>query len=133
MSEVKWCDIGDHPYPANQPGATTLKLTQQTSNQWGGFQPTDVVQDVCAACADEMGMTRLEKRGTESQEVTLTRARDTRMRMGGRVKRELEALEPVKNPPEQHQRGYDPEYVKWLEEKNHIGEPAETEPVNGEA
>src|SRR5215469_11695763 len=42
VSQVKWCDIGQHAFPGNQDGATTLAVEQMTRNQWGGSQPTNI-------------------------------------------------------------------------------------------
>lgn len=55
MSNALWCDPGGHAFPAGQPGSTTIKLSEQVKNQWGGSQPSDTVSDVCAACALELG------------------------------------------------------------------------------
>lgn len=59
MSDCRWCDIGQHPFPAGQPGATTLKAEQYVKNQWGGSQPMDVVEEVCAACARDSGIKKM--------------------------------------------------------------------------
>lgn len=68
MSQVLWCDVGQHAYPANQPGATTLKVEQQVKNQWGGYQPSDIVQDICRSCANDMGIRQVGKLPEKSDE-----------------------------------------------------------------
>lgn len=122
VSDVKWCDIGEHPFPANQPGATTMTMSQQIPNQWGGYQPSGVVMDICSACATDSGMRRMSDEPGESQEKTDAKARDIRRRSGGRtVLKTLGRQEGrgVSDPEEARARGYDPDYVAWLEKQTH--------------
>lgn len=55
MSQAKWCDVGNHPYSANDLNSTTISVEQPVSNQWGGSQPHKVTSDVCGKCAAESG------------------------------------------------------------------------------
>lgn len=83
MSIAQWCDLGNHPFPQGQRGSTTIQVEEYVKNQWGGTQPTAVVKDVCAACADDQGLNRLKP--DVSDEQALMQARAIRARSGGRT------------------------------------------------
>jgi len=118
VSNAKWCDLGQHVYPANQPGATTIKFERYVKNQWGGAQPNDVVQDVCAACAKDAGVQDYDKLAELSDDEEYAKA--DAIRHGKRYNpfnrvRKADAIEAVAQ--EAKTKGYDPDYVKWLEEQ----------------
>src|SRR5579871_353966 len=125
MSMVKWCDIGQHAFPAGQPGSTTLKLEEQVKNQWGGYQPTDTVQDVCSSCARDSGMRGLARQIDDRPEETMDDIADSvrdgsyLRKFGNRFapKKAIEADGSVKDPKVAAARNYDPAYVAWLEEQ----------------
>lgn len=91
MSECRWCDIGQHPYPANQAGSTSVLIKEQVANQWSGQQPSNVTQDVCAACAHDLSMSvkSLTREMTEDQR--LAEAEKLRDRQGGFIARAIVA------------------------------------------
>lgn len=86
MSDCKWCDMGQHPFPAGQPGSTQFAMTEQVRNQWGGQQPHTVQQDVCAACAADIGFNakRLEDPREQAAD-DYERADAVRKSTGGKV------------------------------------------------
>lgn len=86
MSFAKWCDLGQHAFPEGQPGSTTLKVTEQVKNQWGGTQPCDNVKDVCAACAKDYGYRGLSTDKMTDEELD-SQADSIRERSGGLFKR----------------------------------------------
>lgn len=120
MSDVKWCDLGGHPFPANQMGATTIALRKQVKNQWGGNQPQDIVQDVCAACAVENGLSELKGQElSEAENIAMAR-RVRGETTGGRFHghdRAAITSSSVHDPAEARAKGYDPDYVAWLEKQ----------------
>lgn len=67
MSNARWCDPGGHAYPEGQPGSTTITLAEQVANQWGGTQPHNAVQDVCAACARDLGYVGVQIKLTQAE------------------------------------------------------------------
>lgn len=120
MSDVKWCDLGQHPFPANQRGATTMSFGQQVGNQWGGTQPSNIAADVCAACAMDSGMPNFtdmhmdDEANARQMEVArnIRDGKPTRMFQrpaitNGRTKEEK--IERYK------QRQADPDYIRFLE------------------
>lgn len=127
MSEVLWCDIGQHPFPMNQPGRTTLKLEQQIKNQWGGYQPHDVTQDVCSSCARDSGIRQIQMdipQQTDDEANALadsirdgTATSRFRSRLSAATKQLTNGDHKAKHitPDEARERGYDPDYVTWLE------------------
>jgi len=50
-----------------QPGSTQIELKQQVKNQWGGWQPAGTVQDICAACAKDLGYRGLAKELSQAE------------------------------------------------------------------
>lgn len=126
MSQVLWCDIGQHPFPRGQIGSTTLKVEQQVKNQWGGYQPEDVTQDVCAACAVDAGIKRIQDlRSGISEEDNMDLAAAIRdgtagSRFSKAVLNKVKALtggNTADKVTQARAHGYDPDYVKWLEEQ----------------
>lgn len=118
MSQVKWCDLGQHVFPANQPGSTTLKFERYVKNQWGGAQPSDIVQDVCAACAKDAGVQDYDKVAdlTEDEEY----AKADAIRQGKRFNpftKQKKAAAIGTRADQAKEKGYDPDYVKWLEDQ----------------
>ena len=84
MTNALWCDLGQHPFPAGQPGSTTLKVTEQVKNQWGGYQPSDTVKDVCRSCAKDYGYSGLVTRDIPDEQLD-KQADTSRERTGGIV------------------------------------------------
>lgn len=126
MSQVKWCDIGQHPFPEGQPGCTTLKVEQYVRNQWGGSQPQDIIQDVCAACARDAGIKRMSEVSTGMSDAETDALADSIRdgTAGSRFRKNLtraltaaHAPASTKDPEEARAKGYDPDYVAWLEEQ----------------
>lgn len=93
MSQCLWCDFGNHPFPAGQPGSTNITLTEQVRNQWGGQQPHGIVKDVCAACAVDMGVSARKLTAREQEEDDYERAESVRTSTGGKLKRMIEKAE----------------------------------------
>lgn len=94
MTACMWCDIGQHPFPMGQPGSTQIGITEQVGNQWGGQQPHKVMQDVCAACAKDVGIRAgalVREQTPEQQDAEAARLRDMQ---GGLITRALEAAKP---------------------------------------
>lgn len=85
MSFALWCDLGQHAYPQGQQGSTQLKVVEQVKNQWGGTQPSEVVKDICAACAKDFGYRNLKTERTQDE--VDEEAEDIRERSGGIFKR----------------------------------------------
>lgn len=120
MSAVKWCDLGQHPFPANQPGATTMTFGQQVGNQWGGSQPSNIAADVCAACALDSGMPNFTdmKLDKEAQALQMEVARNIR---DGRPTRMFTRAKAINGPTKDEkikrneERKADPDYIKFLE------------------
>lgn len=120
MSNVKWCDLGQHPFPANQPGATTMTFGQQIGNQWGGSQPSNIAADVCAACALDSGMPNFTdmKLDKEAQAMQMEVARNIR---DGRPTRLFNRRAITNGPTKDEkiernkEKKADPDYVKFLE------------------
>jgi hypothetical protein len=127
MSVAKWCDVGQHAFPAGQPGATTIKLEQQVKNQWGGYQPNDTVQDLCASCARDQGMRGLANRMDISQEELDKIADEQRQRSGGiDIRKAIGSSRMPDNPPSRKDgkklvdgEEYD-RYIQWLEEQDGV-------------
>jgi hypothetical protein len=93
MSEMLWCDRGNHPFSANDPKRTAFTETQTYVDAQSGKRPVRV--DTCGPC-------------NAGQQVT-------------DVVRELMAPSRKRTPAEVAEaRGYDPEYVKWLEKQNGV-------------
>lgn len=120
MSAVKWCDLGQHPFPADQPGATTMTFGQQVGNQWGGSQPSNIAADVCAACALDSGMPNFTdmKLDKEAQALQMEVARNIR---DGRPTRMFTRAKAISGPTKDEKieknkaRQADPDYIKFLE------------------
>lgn len=110
VSTVKWCDIGQHAFPASQLGATTLKVEQMVKNDWGGVQPQDVVQDVCAACAKDSGIKNISGLDSKTEEELLQQAYLARDTPGAGMTAMRKALGngTVKADPELYA-----EYLEW--------------------
>lgn len=87
MSNVKWCDIGQHAFPENQPGSTTIFVDQKVRNQWGGVQSDKVGQDACAACAVDTGIKQMGDTLVQTDDEYLATARMIRDSPGAAVKR----------------------------------------------
>jgi hypothetical protein len=51
VSAVKWCDVGNHAFKANQPGAQSLDVTERDND---GHE-NRVVMDICAEHAFSTG------------------------------------------------------------------------------
>lgn len=81
MSGCRWCDIGQHPFPEGQPGATKVAYEEQVGNQWGGRQPSNTVREACAACSIDSGMRNLRTDATQDEVDDL--ARSIREHTGG--------------------------------------------------
>jgi hypothetical protein len=121
VSNVKWCDLGQHAFPENQPGSTQVSLTEQVKNQWGGYQPTGVVQDICAACAKDAGYRGMKNAamGDMSQDEADAQAeaiRDGtfRSKFGKKPKAISNGASPEKVEAARA-KGYDPEYSEALQ------------------
>jgi hypothetical protein len=56
MSTAKWCDVGQHAFSGDDLDGTTLSVTRQVGNQFGGAQPHTQQQDICGDCAGKMGL-----------------------------------------------------------------------------
>lgn len=91
MSECRWCDIGQHPYPANQQGSTSVIIKEQVANQWNGQQPSNVTQDVCAACAHDLSMSVKSLTREQTEDQRLSEAEKLRDRQGGFIARAISA------------------------------------------
>lgn len=137
MSDVKWCDLGMHPFPKGQPGSTTVSVQQQVKNQWGGYQPENIVQDVCAACASDAGIRRmgdvLQGKSQAEADAEAAAIRDgTFKRAFGKVRAAISPVGAdgsVHDPEVARAKGYDPDYVKWLQEQ---ADEAETDLSKGD-
>ena|ERR1700691_5014385 len=73
MSNVRWCDIGNHAFPEGQYGATTFEIKKNVRNQWGGTQPSNHVQDACAACAFDAGIADVTLERSDEEEMNTAR------------------------------------------------------------
>jgi hypothetical protein len=93
-----------------------MKFEQQVPNQWGGYQPSDVVSDLCAACAQDAGIKDIR---TVGEEGTLAKAQEQRKMSGGRILNAgRHAIESKHSKVDDAKANhYDPDYVKWLEEQ----------------
>lgn len=92
MSDIVWCDIGGHPFSAAEPGR---KFWTQQGNEYGIHQD-QARMDACAEHANFQ--VRMPNFVNPSQ-------------------RELHAGLKSKAAQDAAQKGYDPDYVKWLEEQ----------------
>lgn len=109
MSAAKWCDMGGHAYSANDDGAQELRVTQQVNNQWGGAQPSTVVQDICGECASEAGLLGLGAKMKSLGKHAATKQIENR--------NTTPAFSPRERADIAKANKYDPEYVAWLEEQ----------------
>jgi hypothetical protein len=97
VSEILWCDRGNHPFSANDPARTVFTQQLNYLDAQSGKHGTRV--DTCGPCNKGHSLTD--------------------------VVRELMAPAPVRTNVEVAKaRQYDPEYVKWLEDQ---AEPEPTE------
>lgn len=70
MSAVKWCDLGNHAFKANIPGAQSMDVTQTNSD---GMQER-VVMDICPEHAfPNVGLSSLTSSETSTMH-TITKA-----------------------------------------------------------
>lgn len=90
MSQCLWCDIGQHPYPAGQTGSTSITVREEVANQWGGQQPHNITQDVCAACAKDLMLSASALKRENTQEQRDAEAELIRERQGGVFRRALD-------------------------------------------
>lgn len=104
MSNSRWCDIGQHAFPEGQFGSTEFGVRQNVRNQWGGSQPTERMQEACAACANDSGIKKLTDMD-QSEEDALAMA--YHIRDGGVKPRSL-ANGETKADPELYQ-----EFLEW--------------------
>jgi hypothetical protein len=91
VSEMLWCDRGNHPFNANDPEATCWTEKQSFKDQQDGRKPQRT--DICGPC-------QVKSSGVD-------------------VVKELLGPERNKRSPAEvaEARGYDPDYVKWLEDQ----------------
>jgi hypothetical protein len=96
VSEMLWCDRGNHPFSANDPGRTVFTEQVNFVDAQAGKHATRV--DTCGPCNKGQGLTDIVR----------------------------ELMAPKKNgetartPAEVAKaRGYDPKYVEWLEKETH--------------
>lgn len=54
MTDCRWCDVGQHPFPASDPGAMPIPIARNVANQWGGTQPSNIPLEACGACAHDL-------------------------------------------------------------------------------
>lgn len=121
MSAVKWCDLGQHPFPADQPGATTMTFGRNVGNQWGGSQPSNIAADVCAACAIDSGMPTFTdvQQDAEARDRQMEVARNIRDGKPTTMFKRAKAITNGESKEEKIEkykaRQADPDYIKFLE------------------
>lgn len=102
MVQAMWCDLGQHAFPYGQKGSTTIKISEQVRNQWGGTQPSDNVKDVCAACAKDYGYRGLTT--DVSDDELEAQAETIRERSGGITRKALPEPDPVREAEEENDK-----------------------------
>src|SRR5215469_10549672 len=106
MSEILWCDLGDHQFSANDPKRSVQVEDITYEAKQNGERPKRY--DMCGPC-----QANLTERGDPVQnffkDIVSTRKAVTGRKTTAKV-----------TPEEAQERGYDPDYVKWLEKQNGI-------------
>lgn len=90
MSDIVWCDIGGHPFSAAEPGR---KFWTELGNEYGQRQD----QPRLDACAEHANF--------KVQMPNFVQPSQAQITAGMKSKKAKEAAA----------KGYDPDYVKWLE------------------
>jgi len=99
MSQALWCDQGAHAFSARDPGRQEWVVREYDDDAGAMVEET---RTACSECARQVGAVRGAPKTRPAQAIAAPAGQHA-----------------ARTPEEAQARGYDPDYVAWLEQKTH--------------